>query len=74
MGDPPRADGADADAPHVRDLYAALRGHPAGPLIIPHMGGRRADLRWHDPELEPVIEVLSEWGEFEWFLREALGA
>ena len=72
VGDAPRADGADADAPHVRDLYAALRGHAAGPLIVPHMGGRRADLRWHDPELEPVIEVLSEWGEFEWFLREAL--
>ena len=72
VGDAPRADGADADAPHVRDLYAALRGHAAGPVIVPHMGGRRAELSWHDPELEPVIEVLSEWGEFEWFLRDAL--
>ena len=29
-------------------------------------------LNSHDPELEPLVEVYSEWGEFEWFLREAL--
>ena len=39
---------------------------------MPHVGGRYANLEWHDPRLEPVIEVYSEWGEFEWFLNEAL--
>ena len=29
-------------------------------------------LNSHDPELEPLVEVYSGWGEFEWFLREAL--
>ena len=60
----------DTDCTHVIDLYAALRDQPA--LLVPHVGGRYADLQWHDPALERVIEVYSEWGEFEWFLREAL--
>ena len=58
------------DCPHVTDLYRALEGCDA--LVIPHVGGRYAELQWHDPRLEPVIEVYSEWGEFEWFLREAM--
>ncbi len=58
------------DCQHVADLYRALEGMDA--LLIPHVGGRYANLAWHDPNLEAVIEVLSEWGEFEWFLREAL--
>ena len=41
-------------------------------LQVPHMGGRYANLNWHDPNLEAVIEVYSEWGEFDWFLRQAL--
>ena len=61
---------ADTDCMHIKDLYAALQEEDA--LIVPHVGGRYADLQWHDPGLEPAIEVYSEWGEFEWFLREAL--
>ena len=64
-----KADAPD-DCTHVEDLHAALAGEDA--LLVPHVGGRYADLRWHSPELEPVIEVYSEWGEFEWFLRQAL--
>ncbi len=60
----------DTDCPHVQDLYAALKDQDA--LLVPHVGGRYANLEWHDPKLEPVIEVYSEWGEFEWFLRQAL--
>jgi hypothetical protein len=41
-------------------------------ILLPHVGGRRADLRWHDAALEPLIEVHSCWGTFEWFLEEAL--
>ena len=60
----------DTDCTHVTELYATLRGQDV--LLLPHVGGRYANLNWHDPKLEPLIEVYSEWGEFEWFLREAL--
>lgn len=60
----------DTDCLHVTDLYAALKGKDA--LLVPHVGGRYANLAWHDPDLEAVVEVYSEWGEFEWFLEEAI--
>ncbi len=60
----------DTDCLHVTDLYRALKGKDA--LLVPHVGGRYANLEWHDPDLEAVIEVYSEWGEFEWFLKEAI--
>ena len=60
----------DTDCTHVTELYDTLRGKDV--LLLPHVGGRYANLNWHDPELEPLVEVYSEWGEFEWFLREAL--
>lgn len=61
---------ADTDCAHVTDLFEALSDTDA--LLVPHVGGRYANLQWHDPKLEAVVEVYSEWGEFEWFLREAL--
>lgn len=60
----------DTDCTHVTELYAALEGQEV--MLVPHVGGRYANLNWHHSALEPVIEVYSEWGEFEWFLREAL--
>jgi hypothetical protein len=60
----------DTDCLHVTDLYQALKGEDV--LLVPHVGGRYANLEWHDPEFEYVIEVYSEWGEFEWFLKEAI--
>lgn len=66
---PDRSD-EDTDCAKVTDLYAALKGQEA--LLIPHVGGRYSNFAWHDPELERAIEVCSSWGEFEWFLREAL--
>ncbi|HBC94132.1 MAG TPA: hypothetical protein DCZ10_14850 [Pelotomaculum sp.] len=42
-------------------------------LIIPHVGGRRCDIsRYYNSELEPVLEICSAHGRFEWLLREAL--
>ena len=41
-------------------------------LLIPHIGGRRADVDVHDPELEPLFEICSCHGIFEWRLFEAL--
>lgn len=58
------------DLPHIHDVYQAFRGQRV--LIVPHVGGRPANLAFHDAALEPVIEVHSAHGTFEWFLREAL--
>ena len=41
-------------------------------FVFAHVGGRYADLRFHDEEIETAVEVHSAWGTFEWFLREAL--
>ncbi len=60
----------DTDCRHVTDLYNTMKGKDV--LLVPHVGGRYANLNWHDPDLEYVVEVYSEWGEFEWFLKWAL--
>jgi hypothetical protein len=55
----------------VGELFEQLKkGGPA--LVVPHIGGRPANLAYHDPELEPVIEITSAWGQFEWLLEEAI--
>ena len=59
----------DTDRTHVTDLFAALRGRPA--LLIPHVGGRYSDVRFHDP-MQRSVEVHSAWGTFEWLLGDAL--
>ncbi|RMF91204.1 MAG: DUF3604 domain-containing protein, partial [Nitrospinota bacterium] len=51
-------------------LYERLRGQEV--ILVPHIGGRRANLDFFDPALEPVIEIHSAWGTFEWFWEEAL--
>jgi hypothetical protein len=56
----------------ITDLYAAYEERPEDYLLIPHLGGRRAILDWHHPELERLLEVHSTWGTGGWFLREAL--
>src|SRR5262249_14585092 len=48
---------AETDCYPVTQLYERLRGR-GDVLIVPHVGGRRADLRWHDPALEPVVEIV----------------
>ena len=60
-----------SDSGHLEDLYARLRGRD-DVMLLPHVGGRRAELRWLDPQLEPVVEVHSAHGTSEWFLQQAL--
>lgn len=55
----------------VSELYADYEGRD-DVLIIPHQGGRPATLDDLDPELTPFVELMSVWGIFEWFGREAL--
>lgn len=56
----------------VTQLYAAYEKDPESYLLIPHVGGRRAILDWHHPDLERLIEVHSAWGSSPWFLEDAL--
>lgn len=53
------------------ELYATYAHDPEGHLLIPHVGGRRANLSWHHPELERLIEVGSTWGQFPWMLQDS---
>jgi hypothetical protein len=64
-------DDLSTDAYPVTELYRAFAGQDV--MLVPHVGGRRADLRWHDPALERLVEIHSCWGTFEWMLDEALG-
>jgi hypothetical protein len=69
-------DMADAatDCFPVTELFAQFRGRD-DVMLIPHIGGRYADVvGFHDPALEPVVEIYSDWGRFEWLLQDALRA
>lgn len=56
--------------PHIQDVYEFYRGSDV--LLTPHVGGNHADLAFHEPSLEPAVEVVSTHGVFPWFLEEAL--
>lgn len=61
---------------HRTDRYtvdALIRSlTPDNVFLMPHIGGRRANLDFFDPEMMPFIEIYSDHGQFEWFLEEAL--
>ena len=60
----------DTDLPHVTDMHAEYRHTDV--VVTPHVGGTAADLRYHEPSIEPALEITSTHGQFEWFLRESL--
>lgn len=63
---------AASDCFPVTQLYERFRGRD-DVLLIPHVGGRYADIvGFHDPGLERLVEVYSDWGRFEWLLEDAL--
>ena len=41
-------------------------------MVAVHVGGRTADLRWHEPTLDRLLEVHSTHATSEWFLLDAL--
>lgn len=61
---------ADTDLYHIQDVYEAFRNSDV--VITAHVGGEHSDLTYHDPALEPAVEVTSDHGTFEWILEEAL--
>lgn len=73
------AEGAgETEAVHARDLQARMRKYISETgkkvIMVPHIGGRRSDFEAQDPELEPVFEICSNHGVFEWRLHEFLAA
>ena len=58
------------DRDHITKIHETLRGTRA--ISYPHVGGRPANLEFHDPELEPIIEVHSKHGMFEWMIEESI--
>jgi hypothetical protein len=54
--------------PTLSQLYQGLRAdnNSADVLIIPH-AHQAGDYRQNDPELEPLVEIMSQHGNFEWF-------
>ena len=60
-------EGADAHDAHA--LFEKLRGKDC--VVMAHVGGRYADIKFaHDP-METAVEVHSAWGTFEWIVRDA---
>ena len=59
--------------PNLSELYQGLhaRYDPADVLVIPH-AHNPGDYRQSDPQLEPLIEIMSMHGTFEWFVRRYL--
>lgn len=66
------------EAVHARDLQEKMHAYIARTgkkvIMVPHIGGRRSDFEAQDPTLEPVFEICSNHGVFEWRLHEFLAA
>jgi Protein of unknown function (DUF3604) len=61
---------ADTDLKHIEDVYRHYRASDT--LVAVHVGGRTADLAWHEPGLDRLLEVHSTHATSEWFLFDAL--
>ncbi len=61
------------DEEELPDLPALYRYYRlSNTVLIPHVGGRQADISLHEPELEPLVEIASTHGTFEWFYLDSL--
>lgn len=56
--------------PTLSDLYAGLRAKhdPHDVVVIPH-AHQAGNYRLGDPKLQPLVEIMSQHGNFEWFGR-----
>ncbi len=55
---------------HVEDVYDHYRNSDT--IMTPHVGGEHSNLDFHEPELEPGVEITSTHGSFEWMLRDSI--
>lgn len=61
----------ETELEHAQDLFDYYRGKDV--IITPHVGGEHSDLSYHDPSLEPAVEITSTHGSFEWMLEDVIG-
>jgi hypothetical protein len=61
----------ETELEHSQDLFDCYRGKDV--IITPHVGGEHSDLSFHDPTLEPAVEITSTHGSFEWMLQDVIG-
>lgn len=56
--------------PHLSELYAELHAKfdSGNIVVIPH-AHNPGDYRQSDPQLEPLIEIMSMHGSFDWFMH-----
>ncbi len=66
----PQSVETETELPHIRDVYQEYRNTDT--IITPHVGGEHSNLTWHEPTLEPAMEITSSHGSFEWATREIL--
>lgn len=59
-------------SPTATDLFADMKRSRVPAFVFAHVGGRYADMRMHDPDVELAVEIHSAWGTFEWLLEDAL--
>jgi len=57
------------DAHTAPALFAKLQGKDC--VVMAHVGGRYADIKYCHHPMETAVEVHSAWGTFEWILRDA---
>jgi hypothetical protein len=58
-----------SDAHDAHALFEKLRGKDC--VVMAHVGGRYADIKFAHQPLETAVEVHSAWGTFEWIVRDA---
>ncbi len=66
----------DTDCLTASELFSALLADNPDAnesvVVVPHVGGRFADIRnHHDGRIEHSVEIYSAWGMFEWLLFDA---
>ncbi len=59
-------------APTATELFRNLSAQKVKAFAFAHVGGRYANLKMHDENIEVAVEVHSAWGTFEWLVNDAL--
>jgi len=58
-------------SPNATELFKNLSAQKAPSFAFAHVGGRYADMKYHDKNIEVAVEIHSAWGTFEWLLHDA---
>jgi hypothetical protein len=58
-----------SDAHSAHELFAKLHGKDC--VVMAHVGGRYADIKYAHHPMETAVEVHSAWGTFEWIAHDA---